>query len=76
MAALNKPHKNPRPVFNSSFRPAPWAMAINDFTTKLLEPDIVFPLAWIKYLTWVWNLRITYPWTELYPGDDDVSGAF
>jgi hypothetical protein len=47
MVDLNKPHKNPRPIFDSSFRPAPSAMAINDFTTKLSEPEIVFPLAWI-----------------------------
>jgi hypothetical protein len=76
MVDLNKPHKNPRPIFYSSFCLSPWAMAINDFTSKLSEPEIVFPLAWIKYLTWLWNLRITYPWVELYLGDDDVSGAF
>ena len=76
MVDLNKLHKNPRPIFDSSFRPAPWAMAINNFTSKHSEPEIVFPLAWIRYLTWLWNLRITYPWLELYLGDDDVSGAF
>jgi hypothetical protein len=51
-------------------------MAINDFTSKHLEPEIVFPLAWIRYLTWLWNLPITYPRLELYLGYDDVSGAF
>jgi hypothetical protein len=76
MVDLCKPHKNPRPIFDSSFRPTSWAMAINDFTSKLTEPDIVFPLAWLHYLTWLWNLRITYPWFEIYLGDDDVSGAF
>jgi hypothetical protein len=76
MVDLNKPYKNPRPIFDSSFRPAPWAIAINGFTSKLSEPEIVFPLAWIKYVTWLWNLQITYPWVELYLGDDDVSGAF
>jgi hypothetical protein len=51
-------------------------MAINDFISKSSEPEIIFPLAWINYLTWLWNLRITYPCVELYLGDDDVSGAF
>jgi hypothetical protein len=51
-------------------------MAINDFTSKHSEPEIVFPLAWICYLTWLWNLRITNPRLELYLGGDDVSGAF
>jgi hypothetical protein len=76
MVDLNKPHKDPRPIFDSSFRPGLWAMAIIDFTTKLLEPEIVFPLAWIRCLNWVLNLRIAYPRQELYLGDDDVSGAF
>jgi hypothetical protein len=51
-------------------------MAINDFTCKETEPKIVFPKAWLLYLAWLWNLRITYPWLEIYLGDDDVSGAF
>jgi hypothetical protein len=76
MVDLNKLHKNPRPIFDSSFRPAPWAMAINDFTCKETEPEIVFLKAWLLYLAWLWILRITYPWLEIYLGDDDVSGAF
>jgi hypothetical protein len=76
MVDLNKLHKNPRPIFDSSFQPTPWAMAINDFTSKHTEPEIIFPKSWIQYLTWLWNLRITYPWVKLYLGDDDVSGAF
>jgi hypothetical protein len=48
-------------------------MAINDFTSKLTEPEIVFPLAWAPYVTWLWNLRITYPWLKVYLGDDKVS---
>jgi hypothetical protein len=51
-------------------------MAINDFTNKRTEPKIVFPKVWVFYLTWLWNLRITYPREEVYLGDDDVSGAF
>jgi hypothetical protein len=51
-------------------------MSIDDFTNKHTEPEIVFPQAWVFYLTWLWNLRITYPRKEVYLGDDDVSGAF
>ena len=32
---LNSPFKNPRPIFDSSFRPFPWCQAINDWTSKL-----------------------------------------
>jgi hypothetical protein len=51
-------------------------MAINAFTCKETEPEIDFPKAWLMRLAWLWNLRITYPWLEIYLGDDDVSGAF
>jgi len=29
---LDHPHKNPRPIFDSSFQPFPWCTAINDWT--------------------------------------------
>jgi hypothetical protein len=76
MVDLNKLHKNPRPIVDGTFRPTSWAMAINNFTNKRTEPKIVFPKAWIFYLTWLWNLRNNYPRKELYLGDEDVSGAF
>lgn len=70
------PNKKPRPVFDSTFHPAPWCMAINDVLDSQLEPDVHFASTLIKYYTFVWNARITYPTEELYQGDDDVSGAF
>lgn len=73
---LNKRFKNPRPIFDSSFRPHNWCSGINDWTTKTTEPDLHFATAFHKFLTWIYNLRITYPNEEIYVGDDDVSGAF
>ena len=71
-----KPDKKPRPVFDSSFRPEVWAMAINDWTDKCNEPPLIFPGAFHGLLTHLYNLRITYPFLVLCLGDDDISGAF
>jgi hypothetical protein len=51
-------------------------MAINDYTSKTTKPEIVFPQAWINYLTWVWSLQITYPRDGPYLSDNNVRGAF
>jgi hypothetical protein len=76
LIGAQKPGKKPRPIFDSSFRPDPWCFAINDWTNKANKPPITFPSAWQDYLIWLYNLRITYPDKEIYPADDDVSGAF
>ena len=73
---LNTMYKNPRPIFDSTFRPYHGAMAINDWTTKATEPEIVFATSFQANLIWLYNLRVTYPDQEIYVGDDDVSGAF
>ena len=72
----NHPHKNPRPIFDGTFRPKPWCSGINDWTTTKTEPPINFATAFTNFLRWVYNARITYPNEELYLGDDDISGAF
>ena len=73
---LNTPYKNPRPIFDSSFRPHPWCFAINDWTSKDHEPPLTFAGAEMGFMVWLYNLRITYPTDEIYIADDDVSGAF
>jgi hypothetical protein len=73
---INTPYKNPRPIFDSSFRPYPWCFAINDWTHKDNEPPLTFAGAELGFMVWVYNLRITYPDQEIYIADDDVSGAF
>ena len=73
---LNSPYKNPRPIFDSSFRPYPWAHAINDWGDKDNEPRLTFASAELGFMVWLYNLRLTYPRREIYIADDDVSGAF
>ena len=76
MVDLNHPYKNPRAVFDSSFRPLLDSMAINDMCQLENEPELHFPRAKQMFYWWLWNLRITYPNLEIYIADDDVSGAF
>ena len=68
--------KNPRPIFDSSFRPHPWCFAINDWTTKDTEPPLTFAGAEMGFMIWLYNLRVSYPQSEIYIADDDISGAF
>jgi hypothetical protein len=76
MVDLQKIYKEPRPIFDSSFRVEPSSMAINDWCDKSNEPDIYFPASFLNFCVWIYNLRISYPMCELYLVDDDVSGAF
>ena len=40
------------------------------------DPDVVYSDAFMRHLTQIWNVRISYPNEELYLFDDDVKGAF
>lgn len=73
---LDNPWKPSRPVFDSSFHPHPWSMAINDWCNKSNEPQVQFPGSFERLLTWIWNLRITYPRQRILVGDNDITGAF
>jgi hypothetical protein len=73
---IDNPNKKDRPFFDSSFRPKPWSIAINDMTNKINEPPLYFPKTLKEFFTWIWNLRISYPHEEIYIGDDNATGAF
>jgi hypothetical protein len=76
MVDLNKIYKEPRPIFDSTFRVTPSSMAINDWMDPSNEPAIHFPHSFNNFCIWIYNLRISYPNEEIYLIDDDVSGAF
>jgi hypothetical protein len=71
-----EPGKKERPVFDSSCRVKVFCFSINDWTDPLTEPEVTFSKAFMNFLVWIWNLRITYPFRIILLGDDDVSGAF
>ena len=68
--------RKPRPLSDSSFRPWPGAMAINDWTNKKNEPPLHFAESFLLFCIWQWNLAITYPTHDRHTGDDDVQCAF
>jgi hypothetical protein len=76
MVDLDKPYKTPRPVFDSIFRATKASYAINDWTNKHNEPPVHFATSFQKLLTWVWNMRISYPCLEIYPIDNDMTSGF
>jgi hypothetical protein len=76
MVDMDNPYKKPRPIFDSTFRPDDWCMAINDWTSMAQENPVLCVDIEKEFMQWIWNLRITYPSEELYLADDDVSGAF
>ena len=68
--------KNSRPIFDSTFRPDPFAFAINDWCKKESEGGVTFMGSFLRVLIWVWNLRVSYPNLRIFIGDDDVTNAF
>ena len=51
---LTSPYKDPRPIFDSSFRPYPWCFAINDWTHKDNEPPLTFAGAELGFMVWLY----------------------
>ena len=68
--------KEARHLSDSSHHVHPESMAINDWTTKKTEPPLYFPGSFMRFLIWVYNLRITYPELRILLGDDDMTNAF
>ncbi len=66
----------PRPLSDSSFRPYPGALAINDWTHKYNKPKLHFADSFYRFCVWQWNLAITYPDSDRHTGNDDVQCAF
>ena len=45
-------------------------------TLSQVEHPIEYGNAFTRYLTWIYNMRITLPTTDIVQFSDDVSGAF
>jgi len=73
---LDHPIKKPRFIYDASFHPKLTSETINDWTNKENEPPLEFPATFQKFITWIWNMRISHPDEEIYPLDDDITAAF
>ena len=73
---LTKPGKNDRLIWDGSFLPNWNSTCINMMLSHDTEPKIIYGESFQKHLETIWNLRITYPTTEILLFDDDVNSAF
>jgi len=71
-----KEGKKDRIIYDASFHVHPLSFCPNDWTSVHDEPPIYYGSALYRHLSWIWNLRISYPAHVIYLWDDDVSGAF
>lgn len=68
--------KSDRLVFDSSFEPDPTSTSINNQVSKQTDGGVTFAGSFVQYLTWIWNMRISYPNSVILLGDNDVKYAF
>ena len=73
---LVKKDKNNRPIWDDSFIPHWGATCINMMLNHDSEPEIIYGTTFQRYLTYLWNMRISLPTQDIMIFDDDVKGAF
>ena len=73
---LSKLGKNNRLIWDDSFQPEWNYTCINMMLNRDYEPEVVYGDIFMRHLTQIWNLRISYPNEELYLFDDNVKGVF
>ena len=75
MGILVKPHKELIFVFDGSHKVDAYAVPVNDWTDVSVEFGLLYGTCLQRQLVWIWNLRISYPWIEIFLWDNDGSGA-
>jgi len=73
---IQKPGKKDRIIYDTSFQATPDSMPYNMVANKSNEPEIVFATAELRHLIRIYNLRISFPNSEIRIMDDDVTAAF
>ena len=73
---LTKTNKSDRLIWDGSFIPTWDSTSINMMLNHNTEPKIMYGETFMKHLETIWNLRISYPQTDILLFDDDVKGAF
>ena len=73
---LIKKDKDDRLIWDGSFIPHWAAMCINMMLNHESEPEIIYGSTFARYLSYLWNFRISRPRSDIMLMDDDVKGAF
>jgi len=63
---LTKPGKNDRLIWDGSFIPSWDATSINMMLSNRSEPKIIYGDAFTRHLESIWNLRISYPYSDIF----------
>ena len=71
-----KVDKNGHLVFDASHLINFYSICSNMTTLPHLEHPIEYGNAFTRYLTWIYNMRISLPTADIVQFSDDVSGAF
>ena len=71
-----KEGKEPRVVWDGSTLLSPEDLVMNDVTSTDYEADITFGTVEQDFYRWIYNLRVTYPDTEIYLATLDVKACF
>ena len=74
----NNPAKSDRQIFNAKDRPCPEAIPINMMTSTAegSELDCLYGTVPVRFLRRLWNLRITYPQSDIVIHANDVKSCF
>ena len=76
MGILIKPQKDPRFIFDGSFRIDADSVPVNEWPDVDKEFDLHYGTCFARHLKWIWNLWILYPQQDILLWDDDAAGAF
>jgi len=68
--------KKPRLCFDGTTVLNWWETSINMITPTTNEAQCTFGLVFMAFLVWIWNLRISYPHTEILLAYVDISSCF
>ncbi len=75
---LIHPHKSPRQIFNAKFRPTAEAVPINMMTSTPEGSELACLYGEVprRFLSRLWNLRISYPKSDIVIHANDVKTCF
>ena len=70
------PPKKGRFVWNGTLKWTASLITMNEASTTKNEAPITFGLVYIAFLTWIWNLRISFPKQDILLAYIDISSCF
>ena len=73
---ISKPGKKDRLVFDGSFTINWDSQPVNRMVDASTEPPVTYGSVLQEHIKRIWNLRISYPDTDIFLWDDDVAGCF